>query len=144
MCRTGVQYYLIFCHFLNQRKEIQQVYYDFVNLHKIHILFFYWFEIYASNNNINYPFKESNPITVRKKTTEWILSGSGRTIESEHPPLRSLTIDHGEPPVEIKVSPYKIHKNPETDLDSIIQQNNFCNVNLNTIGKQLTRIENQF
>ncbi|KAH9780477.1 hypothetical protein KPL71_008091 [Citrus sinensis] len=100
--------------------------------------------MYASDNDITYPFKESNPITVRKKNTEWNLSGSGRIIESEHPPLRSLTIEHGEPPVEIKASPYKIHKDPETDLDSIIQQNNFCNANLKTIGKQLTRIENQF
>ncbi|KAH9696559.1 Integrase catalytic domain-containing protein [Citrus sinensis] len=110
----------------------------------VHILFFYWFEMHASDNNINYPFKESNPITVRKKTAEWNLSGSGRIIESEHPPLRSLTIEHGEPPFEIKASPYKIHKDPDTDLDSIIQQNNFCNANLNTIGKQLTRIESQF
>ncbi|KAH9750856.1 hypothetical protein KPL71_014042 [Citrus sinensis] len=133
-----------FKHFLNQRKEIQQVYYEFVNLHKVHILFFDWFEMYASDNNINYPFKESNLITVRKKTAEWNLSGSGRIIESEHPPLMSLTIEHGEPPVEIKASPYKIHKHPDTDLDSIIQQNNFCNANLNTIGKQLTRIESQF
>ncbi|KAH9768677.1 hypothetical protein KPL71_011689 [Citrus sinensis] len=68
---------------------------------------------------------ESNPITVRRKATEWNLSGSGRVIESEHPPLRSITIDHGESPLEIKASPYKIHKDPETDLDSIIQQNNF-------------------
>ena len=104
-------------------------------MHKVHILFFDWFEMYASNNDISYPFKESNPITVRKKNTEWNLSGSGRIIESEHPPLRSLTIEHGEPPVEIKASPYKIHKDPETDLDSIIQQNNFCNANLNMIGK---------
>ncbi|KAH9703711.1 hypothetical protein KPL70_011194 [Citrus sinensis] len=51
--------------------------------------------MYASDNNISYPFKESNPITVRKKTTEWNLSGSGRVIESEHPPLRSLIIEHG-------------------------------------------------
>ena len=66
--------------------------------------------MYASDNNISYPFKESNPITIRKKTTEWSLSGSGRVIESEHPPLISLTIEHGEPPIKIKASPYKIHK----------------------------------
>ena len=74
------------------------------------------------------------------------LSDSDRIIESEHSPLRSLTIDHGEPSVKIKASPYKINKprDSETDLDSIIQQNNFCNANMNTIGKQLTRIENQF
>ncbi|KAH9660105.1 hypothetical protein KPL70_024093 [Citrus sinensis] len=135
-----------FKHFLNQRKEIQQTYYEFVNLHQVHILFFDWFEIYSSNNNISYPFKESNPITIRKKTTEWKLSESNRTVDSEHPPLRSVTVDHGEPPIEIRASPYKIHKPNDTDsnLSSIIQQNNFCNTNLNTIGKQLTRIENQF
>ncbi|KAH9792212.1 hypothetical protein KPL71_004030 [Citrus sinensis] len=66
--------------------------------------------------NVTQYSDESNPITVRKKNTEWNLSGSGRIIESEHPPLRSLTIEHGEPPVEIKASPYKIHKDPETDL----------------------------
>ena len=80
--------------------------------------------MYASDNNITYPFKESNPITVRKKITELNLSDSDRTIESEHSPLRSLAIDHGEPPVVVKVSPYKIHKpnDPETNLGSIIQQ----------------------
>ena len=57
-----------------------------------------------------------------------------------------MTIDNGEPPVEIRASPYKIHKPNDSDanLSSIIQQNNFCNTILNTIGKQLTRIESQF
>ncbi|KAH9800593.1 hypothetical protein KPL71_000725 [Citrus sinensis] len=112
----------------------------------VHILFFDWFEIYSSENNIEYPFKESNPITIRKKIPEWKLLDSDRIIEYEHPPLRSVTIDHGEPPVQIRASPYKIPKpnDSEANLSSIIQQNNFCNTNLNTIGKQLTRIENQF
>ncbi|KAH9658409.1 hypothetical protein KPL70_023487 [Citrus sinensis] len=93
----------------------------------------------------SYPFKESNPITIRKKVSEWKLLDSDRTIESKHPPLRSVTVDHGEPPVQIRASPYKIPKpnDSEANLSSIIQQNNFCNTNLNTIGKQLTRIENQ-
>ena len=71
-----------FKHFLNQRKEIQQIYYEFVNLHRIHILFFDWFEIYSSENNISYPFKESSPITIRKKIPEWKLTDSNKTIES--------------------------------------------------------------
>ncbi|KAH9781408.1 hypothetical protein KPL71_008453 [Citrus sinensis] len=88
----------------------------------------------------------SSPITIRKKIPEWKLTDSDRTIESEHPPFRSITIDHGEPPVQIRASPYKIPKpnDSDTNLSSIIQQNNFCNTNLNTIGKKLTRIENQF
>ncbi|KAH9781471.1 hypothetical protein KPL71_008488 [Citrus sinensis] len=89
-----------FKHFLNQRKEIQQIYYDFVNLHKVHILFFDWFDIYTSDNQISYPFKESNPITIRKMVPEWNLTDGNRTIESEHPPLRSLTIEHGVPPIK--------------------------------------------
>ncbi|KAH9704363.1 hypothetical protein KPL70_011429 [Citrus sinensis] len=99
----------------------------------------------TSPTNISYPFKESNPITIRKKVPEWKLLDSDRTIESEHPPLRSVTVDHGEPPVQIRASPYKIPKpnDSEANLSSIIQQNNFSNTNLNTIEKQLTRIENQ-
>ena len=135
-----------FKHFLNQRKEIKKIYYEFLNLHQVHILFFDWFEIYSSDNNISYHFKESNHITIRKKIPEWNISDSNRTIESEHPPLRSIAINHGEPPVEIRVSSYKIPKPNDSDanLSSIIQQNNFCNINLNIIGKQLTRIENHF
>ncbi|GAY32915.1 hypothetical protein CUMW_281540, partial [Citrus unshiu] len=81
-----------------------------------------------------------------KKISEWKLLDSDRIIESEHPPLRSVTIDHGEPLVQIRASPYKISKpnDSEANLSSIIQQNNLCNTNLNIIGKQLTRIENQF
>ncbi|KAH9802080.1 hypothetical protein KPL71_001245 [Citrus sinensis] len=95
--------------------------------------------------NVTQYSDESNPITIRKKVSEWKLLDSERTIESEHPPLRSVTVDHGEPPVQIRASPYKIPKpnDSEANLSSIIQQNNFCNTNLNTIGKQLTRIENQ-
>ncbi|KAH9697050.1 hypothetical protein KPL71_023442 [Citrus sinensis] len=87
-----------------------------------------------------------SPITIRKKVHEWKLTDSNKTIESEHPPFRSITIDHGEPPIEIRASPYKIPKPNDSyiNLSSIIQQNNFCNTNLNTIGKQLTRLENQF
>ncbi|KAK9191215.1 hypothetical protein WN943_019826 [Citrus x changshan-huyou] len=57
-----------------------------------------------------------------KKIPEWKLSYSDRTIESEHPPLRSLTVDHGEPPVQIRASPYKIPKLNDSDanLSSII------------------------
>ncbi|KAH9679286.1 hypothetical protein KPL71_026070 [Citrus sinensis] len=99
-----------------------------------------------SDGKVKLSFRRSNSTSVRKKIPEWKLLDSDRTIESEHPPLRSVTIDHGEPPVQIRASPYKIPKpnDSEANLSSIIQQNNFCNTNLNTIGKQLTRIENQF
>ncbi|KAH9745028.1 hypothetical protein KPL70_003914 [Citrus sinensis] len=43
--------------------------------------------------NVTQYSDESNPITIRKKVPEWKLSDSDITIESEHPPLRSLTVD---------------------------------------------------
>ena len=73
-------------------------------MYKVHILFFDWFEMYALDNKITYPFKESNPITIRKKIPEWKLTDSDRSIESEHPPLRSLTVDHGELSVQVEDS----------------------------------------
>ena len=66
----------------------------------------------------------SNPITIRKKIPECNLFDSNRTVESEHPPLKSLTIEHGEPPVEIRASPYKIPKpnDSESNLSSIFNR----------------------
>ncbi|KAH9750397.1 hypothetical protein KPL71_013864 [Citrus sinensis] len=104
--------------------------------------------IYTSSQHVQRQEEKepSPPTSPTKKVPEWKLPDSDRIIESEHPPLRSIIVDHGEPPVEIRASPYKIPKpnDSDTNLSSIIQQNNFCNTNLNTIGKQLTRIENHF
>ncbi|KAH9697601.1 hypothetical protein KPL71_023672 [Citrus sinensis] len=85
--------------------------------------------------NVTQYSEESNPITVRKKTAEWNLSGSGRIIESEHPPLRSLTIEHGEPPIEIKASPYKVSKHSQKLVQE--SKSDFAQA----IKEQLDRIE---
>ena len=58
---------------------------------EVNIMFFDWFEIYASENNILYPFKVLNPVTIRKKVTVWE-TANGQSIESEHPPLRLLKL----------------------------------------------------
>ncbi|KAH9718253.1 hypothetical protein KPL71_022149 [Citrus sinensis] len=96
--------------------------------------------------SVPHPIYTSSQHVQRQEEKEPSPPTSPTIIESDHPPLRSITIDHGEPPTEIKASPYKIPRPNDSDanLSSIIQQNNFCNTNLNTIGKQLARIENQF
>ncbi|KAH9697119.1 hypothetical protein KPL71_023478 [Citrus sinensis] len=96
--------------------------------------------------SVPHPIYTSSQHVQRQEEKEPSPPTSPTIIESDHPPLRSITIDHGEPPIEIKASPYKIPRPNDSDanLSSIIQQNNFCNTNLNTIGKQLARIENQF
>ena len=127
-----------FKRFINQRKEIQNEFYNFISENQVHILFFDWFELYASQNNVYYPFKSSNPIT-KNKAREWETL-QGERIESVHPPLRAFKIPYGDQTVE--ATPYK---NPKDDILSnsknIILQNNFTNTSLNTLGKQLTKIE---
>ena len=54
------------------------------------------------------------------------LSDSNRTIESEYPPLRNLIINHGEPPIEIRASPYKIPKPNDSDANLCKTQNKGC------------------
>ena len=58
-----------FKYFLNKRKAIQNYFYDFIYQNKVNILFFEWFEIYASENNIFYPFKVINPVTFKKSNS---------------------------------------------------------------------------
>ena len=52
---------------METRKEIQNQFSDFIQKNKVNIVFFDWFEIYASENNISYPFKFLNPVTIRKR-----------------------------------------------------------------------------
>ncbi|KAH9671101.1 hypothetical protein KPL70_017221 [Citrus sinensis] len=83
---------------------------------------------------------------------EWILEGAAPPVIPKqlqpNTELQNVT-QYSDGKVKLsfrRASPYKIPKpnDSEANLSSIIQQNNFCNTNLNTIGKQLTRIENQF
>jgi len=93
-------------------------------------------------NTISQPFtKHACLITSRSKTSIWELA-NGTSIESKYPPFKNLKIPHNSQIVNI--SPYK---NSSEDITAntkhIIQQNNFINTNLNTIRKQLTRIQKQ-
>jgi len=104
-------------------------------------LFFYWFEFhYVLVQHITYLFasiKHACPITTRSKTLI-----SGPTIESDHPPLRNIQLTHKDQIVD--AAPYKLPgEDTLTNTKHIIQQNNFTNTNLHTIGKQLTRYEKQ-
>jgi len=86
-----------FQNFLEHRSEIQKQFFNFIELYKIQILFFDWFELYyAFEHHIPYPFasiKHACSVTSRSKTPVWNLT-SGPTVESEHPPLRNIQITH--------------------------------------------------
>ena len=109
----------------------------------MNIPMFTYFDIYAANNQINYPFAKINMF---KK--EWIPNTtSEKKVVYTHPLLEEIRImAQG---VEIIASPFKTinTKEDETrsiklrDIKGIQQQNNFTNQILGTISSQLDRIE---
>ena len=129
---------MVFRAFPGHKKRYSESFYDFVRKNKVNIVFFDWFEIYASAQNILYPFKVLNPVTIRKKITVWE-TANGQSIESEHPPLRLLKLPIGDETIDvcpIDVFPYK--KTQDSDahyLKNIVVQNNFTNAHLHSIGK---------
>ena len=76
---------------------------------------------------------------MRDKKPEWKVDD--QIVQSEHPPLRNISFSHGNS--EIPAAPFKLPQDNDDskNLKHIVLQNNFSNINLQTIGKQLTRIE---
>ena len=63
-------------------------------------------------------------------------------IESEHPPLRLIKLPIGDETID--AYPYKKPQDSDTqNLKNIVVHNNFINAHLQSIGKQLSRIEGQ-
>ena len=109
----------------------------------MNIPMFTYFDIYAANNQINYPFAKINMFQKEWKSN----TTSKKKIVSTHPPLEEIKIKAQG--VEIIASPFKhISSNEDDnrttklkDIKSIQQQNNFTNQILGTISSQLNRIE---
>ena len=112
-----------------QKEKFRNQWYQTMETMEMNIPMFTYFDIYAANNQINYPFAETNML---KK--EWIPNTtSERKVLSTHPPLEEIRImTQG---VEIIASPFKTINTKEDDTRSIKlrdikgiqQQNNFTN-----------------
>ena len=98
--------------------------------HEIQIVFFDWFEKV---------FLEEKQIFALDQFYKWKLD-DGQVIESNHPPLRKIKFEHRE--AEITASPFKTASEIDgIGIKKIVEQNNFSNQHLHTIGRQLDRIE---
>jgi hypothetical protein len=60
-------------------------------------------------------------------------------VKSSHPCLENLLIEYKA--ITVKASPFKNNDSAHPENRKIIEQNNFVNQSLHTIGKQLDRIE---
>ena len=111
---------------------------------EVNIPMFTYFDIYASNKKISYPFAEINMLQ-----KDWSTISEKKVISTHHP-LEEITIKVQNS--EIIVSPFK-KINPKEyeninanlkDVKSLQQQNNFTNQILGTIASQMDRIEKNF
>ena len=126
-----------------QREKFRNQWYQTMETMEMNIPMFTYFDIYAANNQINYPFAEINMFQ-----KEWIPNTTyEKKVVSTHPPLEEIKIKAQG--VEIITSPFKVISSNEDesrgtklrDIRGIQQQNNFTNQMLVTISSQLNRIE---
>jgi hypothetical protein len=92
-----------------------------------HILFFDFLQKY---------FPSDNALNVVKKN---FVKEDKTVVQSSHPPIANILIDCNG--VTVKGSPFKSTIDVSSESRKIIEQNNFVNQSLHTIGQQLDRIE---
>ena len=126
-----------------QREKFRNQWYQTMETMEMNIPMFTYFDIYAINNQIKYPFAKNNMFQKEWNTT------SEKKIVSTHPSLEELKIKAQG--IEIIASLFKhISSNEDEnrgtklkDIKGIQQQNNFTNKLLGTISTQLNRIESK-
>nr|KYP49055.1 hypothetical protein KK1_029259 [Cajanus cajan] len=107
---------------------------------EINVYFFDWLEKHCKENNI---IKSINLLTKTNKTWKTI---DNEIIISEYPPMTTVKIKIDNQ--EVEASPYKTINESEKevskkDIKKIHNQINFSNSMLETMSKQLTRIEDK-
>ena len=126
-----------------QREKVRSQWYQTMEIMEMNIPMFTYFDIYAANNQIKYPFAKINMFQKERKSN----ATSEKKIVSTHPPLEEIKIEAQG--VEIIASPFKYISSNEDEnrgtklkyIKGIQQQNNFTNQMLGTISSQLNRIE---
>ena len=128
------------------KEKFRKQWYQTMETMEMNIPMFTYFDIYAANNQIKYPFEKINMFQKEWKSN----ISSDKKIVSTHPPLEEIKIKAQG--VEIVASPFKhISSNEDEnrmtklkDIKGIQQQNNFTNQILGTISTQLNRMESKY
>ena len=128
------------------KEKFRSQWYQTMETMEMNIPMFTYFDIYAANSQIKYPFAKINMFQKEWKSN----TISEKKIVSTHPPLEEIKIKAQG--VKIIASPFKHlssneDKNRSTklkDIKGIQQQNNFTNQMLGTISTQLNRIESKY
>ncbi|GAV78247.1 LOW QUALITY PROTEIN: hypothetical protein CFOL_v3_21715, partial [Cephalotus follicularis] len=122
-----------------EQNNIRTAWYEYMNEIKVYIMFFDYLPIYINQ-------QENKKIFMNKKITTTWSTTDDKIIEAIHSPSEKIQINISNG--KIQVAPFKLHTEitnvpiTNTETNKIIEQNNYTNKNLQTIGSQLSRIEN--
>ena len=83
-------------------------------------------------------------IGVIEKTTSWTKVENQKKVYQTFPSFETIIIGQGG--IQVLATPIKNNSlsDEHKNMDNIIQQNNFTNIYLKTIGEQLQNLENRF
>ncbi|GAV81253.1 LOW QUALITY PROTEIN: MP domain-containing protein, partial [Cephalotus follicularis] len=130
-----------------EQNKIRTAWYEYMIKIKAHIMFFDYLPIYKNQQeNKKYFTKEKiQKIFMNKKTTTTWLTSDNKIIEAIHPPSEKIQINIQNN--QIQAAPFKLQSETSSnqttqETNEIIEQNNYTNRHLQTLGSQLSTIEN--
>ena len=123
------------------RTLYQEEFYTYLIQERKNIKFWIWFELFKQDKHPDYPCKRINNTSTKVKV--WKTSDN-IVIESIHPP--KAKIEKNINGTIIRASPFKTKLEDKgtaraVDIRRIMEQNNYTNMILKTIGDQLNRVE---
>ncbi|GAV91778.1 hypothetical protein CFOL_v3_35165, partial [Cephalotus follicularis] len=129
----------------DEQNNIRKAWYEYMIKIKAHIMFFDYLPIYKNQQENKKHFTEIQKIFMNQKTTTTWLTSDNKIIESIHPPSEKIQINVQNN--QIQAAPFKLQNETSSNqttqkTNKIIEQNNYSNRYLQTLGTQLSRIEN--
>ena len=115
-----------------ERNDLRTKYYEMVTDLQTHFSFFDFLDYH------------NKKISVIEKTLSWTKTENHEKVYQTYPPFESITLNQNSG-VQVLVTPIKRPSlsDDNKNLDSIIQQNNYTNTYLKSIGQKLQDIEDR-
>ncbi|GAV61570.1 LOW QUALITY PROTEIN: MP domain-containing protein, partial [Cephalotus follicularis] len=130
-----------------EQNNIRTAWYEYMIKIKAHIMFFDYLPIYKNQQDNKKYFTEEKiqKIFMNQKTTTTWLTSDNKIIEVIHPPSEKIQINIQNN--QIQAAPFKLQNETSSnqttqETNKIIEQNNYTSRHLQTLGSQLSRIEN--
>ncbi|GAV87545.1 hypothetical protein CFOL_v3_30971 [Cephalotus follicularis] len=131
----------------DEQNNIRAAWYEYMIKIKAHIMFFDYLPIYKNQqeNKKYFTGEKIQKIFMNQKTTTTWLTSDNKIIETIHPPSEKIQINVQNN--QIQAAPFKLQNETSSnqttqETNKIIEQNNYTNRHLQTLGVQLSRIEN--